>query len=85
VIIQRTLPSHVFLESDVMFDESAASWVGSHGAVAFFSSTEGSNSPDAVAARDVLASDLRFALFLQQEQAGLLRLYDSGFTQRTRS
>jgi len=78
VITHELFHRTYFLKSDVMFDESAASWVGSHGAVAFFSSTEGSNSPDAVAARDVLASDLRFALFLQQEEARLLRLYDSG-------
>src|ERR1700730_526286 len=78
VIIHELFHRTYFLKSDVMFDESAASWVGSRGAVAFFTSTEGANSPDAVAARDVFASDLRFALFLQQEEARLLRLYDSG-------
>ena len=78
VIIHELFHRTYFLKSDVMFDESAATWVGSHGAVAFFTSTEGSNSPDAAAARGMLASDLRFALFLQQEQARLLRLYDSG-------
>jgi predicted aminopeptidase len=67
-----------FLASDIMFDESAATWVGGRGAMAFFDATEGVDSADAVAARGVYESDLKFAAFLLQEQARLLLLYNSG-------
>ena len=78
VIIHELFHRTYFLASDVMFDESAATWVGSRGAVDFFTETEGVNSPAAIAARGVYESDLRFAAFLLQEQARLLRLYQSG-------
>lgn len=78
VIIHELFHRTYFLESDVMFDESAATWVGSRGAVEFFSETEGTDSPDARSARAIYASDMKFAGFLLQEQARLLRLYDSG-------
>jgi predicted aminopeptidase len=78
VIIHELFHRTFFLASDVMFDESAATWVGSRGAVDFFSTTEGPNSADAIAAREVYERDLRFAAFLLQEEARLLRLYQSG-------
>ncbi|MGH7987878.1 MAG: aminopeptidase [Candidatus Binataceae bacterium] len=78
VIIHELFHRTFFLSSDVMFDESAATWVGARGALAFFTETEGAESADAVAARGVLESELRFGDFLQQEQARLLRLYASG-------
>jgi predicted aminopeptidase len=58
-----------------MFDESAATYVGSAGAVAFFAATEGESAPSTIAARGVLASDLEFARFLLKEQARLLEIY----------
>ena len=58
-----------------MFDESAATYVGGAGAVAFFTATEGESSPDTVAARAILDSDLKFARFLLHEQARLLDIY----------
>jgi predicted aminopeptidase len=61
-----------------MFDESAATWVGGRGAIDFFAETEGANSADAIAARGIYESDLKFASFLLQEEARLLRLYQSG-------
>lgn len=67
-----------FLASDIMFDESAANWVGGRGAWAFFTSSEGADSADAIAARGIYQSDLRFGDFLLQEEARLLRLYQSG-------
>jgi predicted aminopeptidase len=61
-----------------MFDESAATYIGSAGAVKFFEESEGPNSPDAVAARGVLEADLKFADFLKSESERLLKLYQSG-------
>jgi predicted aminopeptidase len=81
VIIHELFHRTYFLASNVMFDESAATWVGSRGAVDFFTETEGANSADAIAARGVYESDLKFAAFLLQEEARLLRLYQSGLPQ----
>jgi predicted aminopeptidase len=78
VIIHELFHRTYFLAGDITFDESAATWVGSRGAADFFSATEGPNSPDAVAARGIYASDLKFASFLLVEKARLLGLYDSG-------
>jgi predicted aminopeptidase len=78
VIIHELFHRTYFLASDATFDESAATWVGSRGAADFFSASEGANSPDAVAAREIYASDLKFASFLLVEQGRLLQLYDSG-------
>ncbi len=78
VIIHELFHRTYFLASNVMFDESAATWVGNRGAVDFFTETEGANSADAIAARGVYDSDLKFAAFLLQEEARLLRLYQSG-------
>lgn len=77
VITHELFHRTYFLASDVMFDESAATWVGSRGAMEFFAWTEGADSADAVAARGVYESDLKFAAFLLQEEARLLRLYQS--------
>ena len=78
VIIHELFHRTYFLASNVMFDESAATWVGNRGAVDFFATTEGVESADAVAARGIYDSDMEFAAFLLQEQARLLRLYQSG-------
>ena len=61
-----------------MFDESSANWIGDRGAVDFFTDSEGANSPDAIAARGIYDSDLKFGAFLLEQQARLLRLYQSG-------
>ncbi|HEX4211203.1 MAG TPA: aminopeptidase [Candidatus Binataceae bacterium] len=78
VIIHELFHRTYFLMSDVMFDESAATWIGNRGAVDFFSRTEGPDSTDAVAATSMYDSDMKFAAFLLQEQARLLKLYSSG-------
>ncbi len=78
VIIHELFHRTYFLESDVMFDESAANFVGNRGAVDFFTRTEGASSEDARVARAVYESNLEFARFLLQAQAKLLRLYGSG-------
>lgn len=80
VIIHELFHRTYFLASDVMFDESAASYVGSRGAVEFFAATEGAHAPDTVRAREVFASDLKFADFLLGEEARLLKLYGSGLS-----
>ncbi|HLH77335.1 MAG TPA: aminopeptidase [Candidatus Binataceae bacterium] len=77
VIIHELFHRTYYLAGDAMFDESAASWIGNAGAVRFFELTQGPNSPQAVAARAVLQSDLTFAAFLKQEVARLLLLYAS--------
>jgi predicted aminopeptidase len=77
VIIHELFHRTFFLKSDAMFDESAAAWVGSRGAIDFFTETKGAHSADTVAARAIYQSDLKFAAFLLQEQARLLRLYQS--------
>lgn len=78
VIIHELFHRTYFLASDVMFDESAATYVGSRGAVEFFAATEGAHASDTLRAREVFASDLKFADFLLGEEARLLKLYGSG-------
>jgi predicted aminopeptidase len=78
VIIHELFHRTYFLASDVRFDESAATFVGSAGALKFFDATEGPHSADAEAARGVLASDLKFSTFLKQETEPLRKLYHSG-------
>jgi predicted aminopeptidase len=78
VIIHELFHRTYFLAGDATFDESAATYVGSRGAVDFFASTEGAASRDAEAARGVYESNLKFAGFLLQAKAKLLRLYTSG-------
>lgn len=77
VIIHELFHRTYYLPSDAMFDESAATYVGSAGAVAFFAATKGESSPDTIAARGVLDSDMKFAGFLLKEQARLLDIYMS--------
>ena len=78
VLIHELFHRTFFLPSHVMFNESAATWVGARGAVEFFKTTEGATSPDALDAQSVLESNLRFANFLLQEEARLLKIYRSG-------
>ena len=78
VLIHELFHRTFFLKSDVMFDESSANWIGNRGAVDFFTQTEGANSQDAVAARDIYDSDMKFSAFLLQQEARLRRLYQSG-------
>jgi predicted aminopeptidase len=75
VIIHELFHRTYYLASDAMFDESAATYVGSAGAVAFFTAAGGESAPDTIAAREVLESDLKFARFLLKEQAHLLGIY----------
>ena len=75
VLIHELFHRTYYLASDAMFDESAANYVGSAGAVAFFAATDGESAPSTIAARGILDSDLKFARFLLQEQARLLRIY----------
>jgi predicted aminopeptidase len=75
IMIHELFHRTYYLASDAMFDESAATYVGGAGAVAFFTATEGANSADADAARGILASDLMFGNFLLQVQADLLTIY----------
>jgi len=77
VIIHELFHRTYFLASDVMFDESAATYVGSAGAIKFFEATKGVGSADADAARGVLDADLKFAHFLNGEAARLVELYQS--------
>ena len=78
VIIHELFHRTYFLPGHVMFDESAATWVGARGAVAFFEATEGADSRDAAEARSMLESNLKFSRFLLAEQARLLKIYMSG-------
>ncbi len=78
VIIHELFHRTYFLASNVMFDESAANYVGSRGAIAFFDHLKGPNSEDSAAARAVLQSDLKFGDFLEHEENKLLALYSSG-------
>ena len=75
VIIHELFHRTYYLASDAMFDESAANYVGSAGAVAFFAATDGESAPSTIAARGILDSDLKFARFLLKEQARLLDIY----------
>jgi|HubBroStandDraft_6_1064221.scaffolds.fasta_scaffold205147_2 predicted aminopeptidase len=75
VLIHELFHRTYYLASDAMFDESAANYIGSAGAVAFFAATDGESAPSTIAARDILDSDMKFARFLLQEQARLLSIY----------
>ena len=75
VLIHELFHRTYYLASDAMFDESAANFVGSAGAVAFFAATDGESAPSTIAARGILDSDMKFARFLLQEQARLLDIY----------
>ena len=75
VLIHELFHRTYYLASDAMFDESAANYVGSAGAVAFFAATEGAAAPSTIEARAILQSDLKFARFLLKEQARLLDIY----------
>jgi predicted aminopeptidase len=77
VIIHELFHRTYFAPGEVMFNESAANYVGDRGAVDFFSATSGADSEDAKAARALMESNLRFAEFLLQAEAQLLRLYSS--------
>ncbi len=77
VLIHELFHRTFFLAGDVMFDESAATYIGSRGAVEFFTASKSEGSTDAARAREVLASDLKFADFLRHEEARLLKLYGS--------
>jgi len=76
-IIHELFHRTYFLAGHVMFDESAATWVGARGAVEFFATTEGPQSRDAIEARSILDSYLKFGRFLLSAQAQLLKLYMS--------
>jgi len=78
VLIHELFHRTYFLASDIMFDESAANYIGSRGAIEFFAATEGESSPDTAAARAILKSDLEFSRFLEKEEARLLGIYMSG-------
>ncbi len=78
VIIHELFHRTFFLKSNVMFNESAANYVGSRGAIDFFAAAGSGQSADAAEARAIVESDLRFADFLQRKEAKLLTLYDSG-------
>jgi predicted aminopeptidase len=77
VITHELFHRTYFLPSSVTFDESAANYVGTRGAVEFFKQTEGDTAPDTIAARGVYHSDVKFARFLLLAQGKLLRIYTS--------
>lgn len=78
VLIHELFHRTYFLPGAVMFNESAATWVGGRGAIEFFTATQGEASAEASQAREIAQSDLRFAAFLKSQEARLLKLYDSG-------
>jgi len=80
VITHELFHRTYFLPSNVTFDESAANYVGTRGAIEFFKHTEGDTSPDTIAARGVFDSDIKFSRFLLAAQAKLLWIYDSDLT-----
>jgi predicted aminopeptidase len=77
VLIHELFHRTYYMPSDAMFNESAANYVGSAGAVAFFAATRGESAPETIAARGILESDLKFARFLLHEEARLLNIYVS--------
>jgi predicted aminopeptidase len=81
VIIHELFHRTYFLPSDVMFDESAATYIGNRGAIDYFKATEGPNSRDTDAARGMLESDFKFAHFLDAQSARLNTLYTANLPQ----
>jgi predicted aminopeptidase len=78
VIIHELFHRTYFLASNVMFDESAANYVGGRGAVAFFDHLKGPRSEDSATARAIVQSDMKFGDFLKHEEDRLETLYNSG-------
>ncbi len=81
LIIHELFHRTYFLASDVMFDESAATYIGNRGAIDYFATAEGPNSPDTEAARGVLKSDFTFAHFLDEQKTRLSALYATDLPQ----
>jgi predicted aminopeptidase len=77
VLIHELFHRTYYLPSNAMFNESAATYVGGAGAIAFFAATKGENAPETIAARGILESDFKFAHFMLQEEARLLEIYVS--------
>jgi predicted aminopeptidase len=81
VIIHELFHRTFYMAGNAAFDESAANYVGIRGAVAFFTAATGEGSPEAVQAREVYESNLKFATFLRDQTAPLEMLYTSGLPQ----
>lgn len=77
VITHELFHRTYFLPSNVTFDESAANYVGTRGAVDFFKQTQGDSAPDTIAARGVFDSDMKFSRFLLIAEGKLLKIYTS--------
>jgi predicted aminopeptidase len=75
VLIHELFHRTYYAPSEAMFNESAANYVGSAGAVAFFAATDGESAQSTIAARGILDSDLKFGRFMLKEQARLLDIY----------
>src|SRR5258707_239413 len=84
VLIHELFHRTYYLASDAMFDESAANYVGSAGAVALFAASDGESAPTTKAAREILESDMKFARFMLQQQARLLDLYMANLPKQKR-
>lgn len=78
VIIHELFHRTYFLPGQVMFNESAATYVGSRGAADFFAATAGVSSPEAKQARDIIRSEIEFSKFLLRQKARLIVIYGSG-------
>ena len=83
VLIHELFHRTYYMPSNAMFNESAADYVGSAGAVAFFAATDGESAPSTMAARGILESDFKFARFLLKEQARLLDIYMADLPERS--
>lgn len=77
VIIHELFHRTFFLPGEAMFNESAATYVGSRGAVDFFAATVGAASPEANQAHEIAQSEIEFSKFLLQQKARLLTIYMS--------
>jgi predicted aminopeptidase len=78
VIIHELFHRTFFLPGEAMFNESAATYVGSRGAADFFAATVGAASPEANQAHEIAQSEIEFSKFLLQQKARLLTIYMSG-------
>ncbi|MGH7863581.1 MAG: aminopeptidase [Candidatus Binataceae bacterium] len=78
VIIHELFHRTFFLPGEAIFNESAATYVGSRGAVEFFAASAGARSPEADEAREIVRSQIEFSKFLLRHKARLLAIYTGG-------
>lgn len=75
-VVHEIFHNTIYVAGQAMFNESAANFVGGHGAIEFFCRRDGPESPACTRARDEWEDDLVFGRFLDAFVGELQALYD---------